>query len=475
MDQQDEHLTSLEHEKNKQKQTTETIEKIIKTKDELTKIEREITRDKKDIRHIEKSNTWKYSKPLRQITGNQGKEPKNKLTQLTKELEQTKKELYETKKQLNERQLTDLQLNRNEVHQFMRDLKDNGQLIDYLNHFTNDKIKIQSNYKDALTYAARLYMNEPETYRHVIYSKILNALSIDEIPEFMIRAGLTEEPISLRQAASFRASLNMRMRQKQLVEPLPEWYFDDKQKAYEFIENLNIKTPWVADEQYTLTDLPAKEGIAIKPVDGAGSRGVYLVHSFNDIIDVKRSTKLDSWEELITRMKKDLNKGWVAEDKWLIEEIIYENSKEKIPARDVKFYSFYGKTGIILEIIRYPEVRQCWWTADGKRVRTGKYDEDLFEGKGVTAEELEMVAQISSHIPAPFIRIDFLRSENGLVFGEFTPKPGNYDEFDEPTDRWLGDYFLDAQGRLMNDLLKGKQFTAYEEFVEGLKTEGVKI
>ncbi len=73
----------------------------------------------------------------------------------------------------------------------------------------------------------------------------------------------------------------------------------------------------------------------------------------------------------------------------------------------------------------------------------------LFNGLGVTEEEVKMAEQISKKIPAPFIRIDFLRGEDGLVFGEFTPKPGNYDEFDDETDRILGDYFLKAETKLI--------------------------
>jgi hypothetical protein len=48
------------------------------------------------------------------------------------------------------------------------------------------------------------------------------------------------------------------------------------------------------------------------------------------------------------------------------------------------------------------------------------------------------------------------------VFGEFAPKPGNYDEFDDETDQWLGDYYLQAEGRLTNDLINGKEFRHYK-------------
>ncbi len=63
-------------------------------------------------------------------------------------------------------------------------------------------------------------------------------------------------------------------------------------------------------------------------------------------------------------MEKDLETGAVDRDEWMIEELIYENRREKVPARDVKFYCFYGKVGIILEIVREPEVRHCWWNAE---------------------------------------------------------------------------------------------------------------
>lgn len=49
------------------------------------------------------------------------------------------------------------------------------------------------------------------------------------------------------------------------------------------------------------------------------------------------------------------------------------------------------------------------------------------------------------------------------MFGEFTPKPGNYDEFDKNTDQILGDYFLRAESQLTNDLLAGKVFHEFNQ------------
>ncbi|MED4475766.1 ATP-grasp fold amidoligase family protein [Oceanobacillus caeni] len=241
---------------------------------------------------------------------------------------------------------------------------------------------------------------------------------------------------------------------------LPEKLLDKKEVAYRFVDKLGVRRPWTGNDTFPSDKIPKKKGIVIKPVDGAGSRGVYLVLDFTKIIDLKRQKTLKNWEMLEESMKEDITSGWVKQDEWLMEELIYDGNSL---ATDLKFYCFYGEVGLILEITRVPELKYCWWSAKGKRIRTGKYDEDLYKGQGVTEQEIKLASDISTQIPAPFVRVDFLRSANGLVFGEFTPKPGNYDEFDKKTDQLLGDYYLEAESRLTEDLLEGKQFKPYTE------------
>ncbi|MEC5425932.1 ATP-grasp fold amidoligase family protein [Virgibacillus sp. C22-A2] len=461
---------------NKDKETEELIETLIKKDAEIKKTEIQIRRNKKNIKYMEQSKTWKYSRPLRIITSlftkltgrKEEKAQTEYINQLKADLHNTQKELYQTRENLQEMMLDDRKLDSNKVIELVRSAKEDGNLIDYIEKVTQNKEVHDANYIKVLRYAARVFMNDKTEYRNLAYTKVIEGLKIEDIPEFIIRAGLDEKAIPLKQAASFRASLNIRMRQKQLVEPLPEWLLDNKQDAYAFIEKLAVKKPWFSDKKYKMGEIPQQEGIVIKPADGAGSRGVYLVYSFNDIVDIKRSQSLDSWEALKANMEKDIISKWVDEDEWMMEELILESTEEKIPASDVKFYCFYGKVGLILEITRFPELKYCWWTAAGERIRTGKYDEDLFKGKGFTDNELALAADISLNIPAPFIRIDFLRSQHGLVFGEFTPKPGNYDEFDQHTDQWMGDNFIEAQGRLVNDLINRKQFKDYQELIESL-------
>lgn len=451
----------------------ELIEEIIQKEAKVRSLDVEIEQDQRQIHHIKRSRTWKIVKPFMKLKNFFMKRFKTQShqeqTAYVKSLEsyiaKLEHELEEKEEQLDLSLLDKQDLKRQQMMDMLRKRKLDGSLIDYIDRVIAQKSHHMNNYNEVLIYTARLFMNEDEEQRKFIYDKILAALQVEEIPEFIVRQGLSEKQLSLQHVSSFRGSLTKRVRQKQQIGLLPEYLLEDKQKAYQFIDRLGVRRPETIEGDFTAIDVPKKEGTVIKPVDGAGSRGVYLIYDFHDIIDVKRLKKLSSLVELEESMQKDLTMDWVEEDKWMAEELILEDIQKKQPASDIKFYSFYGEVGLILEISRYPERKHCWWTREGKRIRTGKYEEELFHGQGVTEEAIELAEQISAKIPAPFVRIDFLRSNHDLVFGEFTAKPGNYDDFDEQTDKWLGDYYTKAEIRLSHDLLAGKKFTEYHDFM----------
>lgn len=62
------------------------------------------------------------------------------------------------------------------------------------------------------------------------------------------------------------------------------------------------------------------------------------------------------------------------------------------------------------------------------------------------------------------MRIDFLAAKSGLYFCEFTPRPGDFEKFNDATDEMLGTLYLDAELRLVNDLVFGKRFTEFAEW-----------
>lgn len=446
------------------------IKRMMELEAAIKRMEADIKASEKKTEQIKKSNTWKRTAFLRKLFPS--RRPHPELVQLEKEMFHLKEALLQAEETLAELRLQQESFDYDRVWRMMRDKKDAGEIADYIENVIANYHTQNENYKSLIHSTARLFMNEKETYRKLMYPKLFSGLKIEDIPEFMVRAGFSEDGMPLKDAASFRASLTMRMRKHQLHGTLPEMVLDDKYTAYEFAKMLDVRIPTISEKTYRHDEIPEEKGIVIKPVDGAGARGVYLVYDNNDIIDIKQSKKVANWQVLRKDMERDLVAGRVHRDEWFMEELILEDKAKKVPARDMKFYCFYGKVGLILEIIRYPELRHCWWTATGERVATGKYEETVFKGVGVNDEDIRLAEKISGEIPAPFIRIDFLRSDTGLVFGEFTPKPGNYDEFDDRTDQWLGDFFLDAEARLMDDLWNGKPFDHYKNLISNGSIDG---
>ncbi|MCK0470258.1 ATP-grasp fold amidoligase family protein [Halalkalibacter sp. APA_J-10(15)] len=345
----------------------------------------------------------------------------------------------------------------------------NGEILPSLETLMKSNSTLNEEYVRSLTEVAKHFENSEEVLRQPIYQKILDGLKAHQVPEFMTRSAYPEGDIYLNQVASFRSCITLRIRKRQLDSFIPEWILDNKSVAYQFVDHLNIPRPNVSKETYSYQNLKEQYGVAIKPLSSAGSRGVYLVYDRGDIVNVRSGQGLSSWRDLQSHMKADLQSGLVEHDTWLIEELIFENKESKKPARDFKFYCFYGKVALILEVIRSPDLKYCWWNRNGKMVETGKYAQQNFKGQGVDLEMIERVEELSTEIPSPFIRMDFLfGEENQMYFGEFTPKPGHYDKFNKETDLLLGEYFLEAEVRLVKDLLEGKEFSEFNHIANSV-------
>ncbi|MDE5415818.1 ATP-grasp fold amidoligase family protein [Alkalihalobacterium chitinilyticum] len=454
---------------------------LLKKETQLQQLQRKHKREKKESKKITQSRTWKYSLPIRKTLTiskkikeifkasefEKLKEDFEALQQshkaLQSELNKTNEALVKTKEQNTAMKIELGHVNSKELHQQAKKAKENGEVIEYIDQLVKRKNAAESHYGEALTKTARLFNKEKPASKQIVFSHVLKGFQMNGIPEFIVRAAENEGELTLTSASSFSASLSRRARVRQLREHTPELLLDNKVTAYTFADQLGVRRPWVRAEKYKLVDLPIEAGIVIKPSEGAGSRGVYLVISESEIYDVRRSNVLPNWEALKEQIAEDLASGAVTEDEWLIEELILGESTDRRPAKDLKFYCFYGKVALILEITRFPNLRYCWWNANGERISTGKYDDQLFTGEGATQAQIDLAASISAEIPTPFIRIDFLKSSQELIFGEFTPKPGNYDEFNRKTDQWLGDYYLEAEERLIQDLLNGKSFDKYKK------------
>ncbi|WP_440897971.1 ATP-grasp fold amidoligase family protein [Amphibacillus sp. Q70] len=334
--------------------------------------------------------------------------------------------------------------------------------IDSISQFRNTSERIMF---DLLKYSNQMInKNDNQEIIKQHLTQIVEASYMNPIPEFIVRHAKNKN-IELTMFDSFSNQLTIKERKNQLWTDSPDQLLDNKELGYQFVDRLGIKYPKQSEIVYTYQTIPKTEGIVIKPVNGAGSRGVYLVYSSTKIFDLKRQEELTSWDNLSERMERDLDSNFVEADEWITENLLLMDKVNDLPAKDFKFYCFYGEVALILEIERYPHLRYCWWDRSGNQISTGKYDYQLFNGEGVHAQDIEVVEKISREIPTAFMRIDFLKAEDSFYFGEFTPKPGNFDHFDRNIDEWLGRLFLQAETQLNQDLINGKTFTVYQKIV----------
>lgn len=259
---------------------------------------------------------------------------------------------------------------------------------------------------------------------------------------------------------SFHYEVTMQSRRAFIAPSATAWILDNKVTAYRFASDLGLKVPIIRLHAVSHSDLELAPNTVVKPLAGIMSKGVYILGE-DAITDLPRNRSLPSLEALHDSIANDLSSGDVEEDAWIEERLVFSDHDPSLPARDLKFYCFYGVVGLALETVRSPVVQRCWYGSDGQVTRTGKYTERLFPGHGIPDGYMDLAKKISLSVPSPFLRIDFLVSPEGPVLNEFTPKPGGASQFDARTDRQLGNLMVAAAGRLHTDLVNKKAFPEF--------------
>ncbi|TVP86774.1 MAG: hypothetical protein EA344_03075 [Alkalicoccus sp.] len=249
------------------------------------------------------------------------------------------------------------------------------------------------------------------------------------------------------------------------------WELDRKTKAFRFADEIKLRRPQTSSKIFTFDEVKDKEApIVIKPVQSTGSRGVYLIFDDNVILSARNNKYLSSREEMVEEMREPLGAvhhgdptGQLQKNEWITEELILREEGSTAPPLDYKFYCFYGKLLFVLEADRSDDSGFSVWNADGSLAVTGWQDEKLREGVGFSQEDADEALRASLEIPAPFVRMDMLKSHDGIVFGEATPRPGKYHLFNKKYDQLMGKAFREAEARLQRDLLNGKEFNAFKK------------
>lgn len=299
--------------------------------------------------------------------------------------------------------------------------------------------------------------DDPETLQ-AVEPELLQGMGSRSSERMVMRSRRARVPLD--SVVSFTEAMNRRSFQKQKLgqdDAIPENRLLTKTGSYDFAREIGVRVP-EQSEVFTSAELQPRIGIAVKPANGEGSRGVYLIHSEERIVVVKTGETLQDFDSLKRHLRESLANNVVREDAWVAEELIYEDLLAKKPARDFKFHCFYGKCPLVLEAVRFPEHGYTWWSAQGSKTILGRHASQDVPGMGFPQEYLELAEEISVKIPAPFMRIDLMHSHDGPVLGEFTGHPGGYEQFGPKWDRILGKAHAEAEAQLLRDLLSGKQF-----------------
>lgn len=304
-----------------------------------------------------------------------------------------------------------------------------------------------------------------------LYLAALELLGIDGLvhPDITVMTrtlGLTTLP----HADSFWRSIVTRRRKKQLG-TLPEKYLGlNKEDDERFAQSLGVRT---VETLYRgpLGEVPQNVTPAVlKPVVSSDSYGAFYL--FDDrMYSIANSHSVPSWERLTEEINRDLSKTLLKNDLWELQTMETLNGE---PAPDVKFYSFYGEIGTILEVSRHPQQRYAYYDGDLNRIDFREDFRPQFDDEAeisIAASDfdearLETARKLSRQIPVPFMRIDFLNTDDGLVFCEFSSAPGMSHALVYAEDRRLGRMYFEAEVRLTQDLLDGKRFDAYEQHAD---------
>lgn len=279
-----------------------------------------------------------------------------------------------------------------------------------------------------------------------------------------VRAAVANEVERKRIGVSFRSSIShMRLVKHELRK---KGYAlspggNPKMQDREFAQALGVPTPRTLSINQTADEVAVGANTVIKPLKGAASKGVFIVDSELRARSVYTGKTYESFLEGVE--KEYTGTHLATEPVWLTETLI---GSSETPARDIKVFCFYGKPGLVEEIHRNSSPNgkneYCFYYPSGEKVFVDS-NRARYDGKGFPDSALEYASRISEHSPVPFLRVDFLEAGGEIVLGEITPQPGGTyaGQIHDHIDRELGELFLDAEARLVIDLLDGKRFDTY--------------
>lgn len=181
------------------------------------------------------------------------------------------------------------------------------------------------------------------------------------------------------------------------------------------------------------------ENYVIKPTVGHSCGLVFLMKNSCNLMDKKTYSPEKIKEVMATALHE--NQDTV----FLIEEFVRtEDGEHKIPD-DYKFYMFAGQIGCIQVINRLncSQGFTSWYDENWNSISnltTNYSDGEVQLPPKCLPEMIETAGRLSKSYKI-FCRIDFYATDQGAVFGEFTPTPALGKNFTPLGDKLLADYW----------------------------------
>ncbi len=317
--------------------------------------------------------------------------------------------------------------------------------------------------KAVLDFLVKVSRNQTQLDKNSPFVKaLLESIPTDEVPERLVRyfTGVHDYSESFAQCMIHR---NGAVRNQSHA---PDRILSKEKPARAFAEAIGTRVPKTYQLGVPANQLLPQESCVVKPLGLSGGRGVHIVtiDSGGRVTDHTGSVSYNSWSDFTSGLTIEDTGHKVWGGLWVSEELVRSPMTNELGARDLKAYAFYGELGLFLEISRWGEKKQyCWYDANLNETSVGVWP-PMTSKRSVPYSDIDLqeVSRISEHIPAPFCRIDFLVAEEGLVLGELSFRPGQFHGFSKDADRYLGRLYKKAEGRLLDDLICGKQFPAFD-------------
>lgn len=255
----------------------------------------------------------------------------------------------------------------------------------------------------------------------------------------------TDLPPSSSEAAvppSFAAKVHESIRAKRLAPTFSArqrvWLHNPKLAGYELARRCSVAVPEILVEQTTIDDLDwasLPDRFVVKPVDGAASRGIFLLERTgrDDLVDHMDGSST-SPADVSERYRALVAEGRISPT-LMVEELLRPHpsvASEVAVPDDLKAFCFFDHPGVIMQ-------RRCHRTTDRSRWRFRFWDaewSDLGAVKYVDRldptlappvlgdEVLAVLRAVGRELAVPFVRLDVFETDRGVVFGELTPHPG---------------------------------------------------